>query len=194
MLAAESVYAKIQAGDSPTEGVEPAEYEDNLKSSWVWSELKSVRNIKPAFHKMGLFGGIAYTGAFYALGRGVEPWTFKHAGPDNASLKPAADCKEIEYPKPDGKLTFDLLSSVALTGKIKDLYKGAGHIALTVDRQKLVFTLTIVVQYFGIKLYAGLSMSTLITNFYNKTTTVGFVVVFMPRRQTFIGCKCHKNK
>jgi len=116
MLAAESVFAKIQAGDSTTEGVEPADYETNLKSSWVWSELKSVRNIKPAFHKMGLFGGIAYTGAFYALGRGVEPWTFKHAGPDNASLKPAADCKEIEYPKPDGKLTFDLLSSVALTG------------------------------------------------------------------------------
>lgn len=116
MLAAESVFAKITAGDSVTEGVEPADYETNLKNSWVWSELKSVRNIKPAFHKFGLWGGIAYTGAFYALGRGLEPWTLKHAGTDNQSLKPASECKEIEYPKPDGKLTFDLLSSVALTG------------------------------------------------------------------------------
>jgi len=116
MLAAESVFAKITAGDSETEGVEPADYETNLKNSWVWSELKSVRNIKPAFHKFGLWGGIAYTGAFYAIGRGLEPWTLKHGGTDNQSLKPASECKEIEYPKPDGKLTFDLLSSVALTG------------------------------------------------------------------------------
>ena len=97
--------------------MDPVEYETSLKESWVWSELKGVRNIKPAFHKFGLYGGIMYTGAFYALGRGMEPWTLKHEGPDNASLKPAAECKEIEYPKPDGKLTFDLLSSVALTGQ-----------------------------------------------------------------------------
>jgi len=116
MLAAEAVFTKITAGDSVTEGVEPAEYETSLKNSWVWSELKSVRNIKPAFHKFGLWGGIAYTGAFYAVGRGLEPWTLKHEGTDNQSLKPASECKEIEYPKPDGKLTFDLLSSVALTG------------------------------------------------------------------------------
>jgi len=116
MLAAEAVYAKIEAADSETEGVEPAEYETNLKSSWVWSELKSVRNVKPAFHKYGMWGGIAYTGTFYALGRGMEPWTFQHEGADNKALKPAANCKEIDYPKPDGKLTFDLLSSVALTG------------------------------------------------------------------------------
>ena len=118
MLAAEAVYAKIEAADSETEGVEPAEYETNLKSSWVWSELKSVRNVKPAFHKYGMWGGIAYTGTFYALGRGMEPWTFQHEGADNKALKPAANCKEIEYPKPDGKLTFDLLSSVALTGSL----------------------------------------------------------------------------
>jgi len=116
MLAAEAVFAKVTAGDSETEGVEPAEYETSLRNSWVWSELKSVRNIKPAFHKFGLWGGIAYTGAFYAIGRGLEPWTLKHEGTDNQSLKPASECKEIEYPKPDGKLTFDLLSSVALTG------------------------------------------------------------------------------
>jgi len=116
MVAAEAVYNKLQAGDSATEGVEPTEYEENLKSSWVWSEMKSVRNIKPAFHKFGLWGGMAYTGLFYVVGRGKEPWTLKHAGTDNQSLKPAESSQEIEYPKPDGKLTFDLLSSVALTG------------------------------------------------------------------------------
>ena len=75
-----------------------------------------MRNIKPAFHKYGLYGGMAYTGLFYVLGRGKEPWTFKHDHTDNQSLKPKSEAKEISYPKPDGKLTFDLLSSVALTG------------------------------------------------------------------------------
>merc|ERR1712142_301941 len=116
MVAAESVWEKIQTGDSATEGVEPTEYDAKLQNSWVWSEMKSVRNIKPAFHKFGLWGGMAYTGLFYVVSRGKEPWTLKHAGTDNQSLKPADSSKEIEYPKPDGKLTFDLLSSVALTG------------------------------------------------------------------------------
>jgi len=116
MLAAEAIWDKLEAGDSATEGVEPVAYESALKSSWVYDELHQVRNIKPAFHKFGLYGGLMYTGLFYIVGRGKEPWTFKHEGTDNASLKPAADSKELEYPKPDGKLTFDLLSSVALTG------------------------------------------------------------------------------
>jgi len=116
MLAAEAIWDKLEAGDSTTEGVEPVAYESALKSSWVYDELHQVRNIKPAFHKFGLYGGLVYTGLFYIAGRGKEPWTFKHEGTDNASLKPAAESKELEYPKPDGKLTFDLLSSVALTG------------------------------------------------------------------------------
>jgi len=115
IVAAEAVWDKLQA-EPEAVSIEPTEYEERLKSSWVWSEMNSVRNIKPAFHKFGLWGGMAYTGLFYVLGRGKEPWTFKHEGTDNLSLKPAADSKELEYPKPDGKLTFDLLSSVALTG------------------------------------------------------------------------------
>ena len=57
------------------------------------------------------------SGLFYVLGRGMEPWTLKHGHTDNESLEVKGKHKEIEYPKPDGKLTFDLLSSVALTGK-----------------------------------------------------------------------------
>jgi len=112
MVAAEAVWDTIEAGES----LEPVAYEERLKESWVWSEMKAVRNIKPAFHKFGLWGGMAYTGLFYVVGRGKEPWTLKHEGIDAHSLKPAADSKELEYSKPDGKLTFDLLSSVALTG------------------------------------------------------------------------------
>jgi len=116
MLAAESIWESLEQGESTAETIEPVSYETALKSSWVYDELREVRNIKPAFHKFGLYGGLIYTGLFYIIGRGKEPWTFKHEGTDNDKLKPADSSKEIEYPKPDGKITFDLLSSVALTG------------------------------------------------------------------------------
>ncbi|XP_016429052.1 LOW QUALITY PROTEIN: electron transfer flavoprotein-ubiquinone oxidoreductase, mitochondrial-like [Sinocyclocheilus rhinocerous] len=81
------------------------------------SGLYSVRNIRPSFHSyFGLYGGMVYTGIFYWILRGKEPWTLKHNGLDSAQLKPAKDCTPIEYPKPDGKISFDLLSSVALSG------------------------------------------------------------------------------
>ncbi|MGH0159501.1 UNVERIFIED_CONTAM: hypothetical protein FKN15_062926 [Acipenser sinensis] len=93
------------------------EYEENLKNSWVWKELYSVRNIRPSCHGLfGVYGGMVYTGIFYWILRGKEPWTLKHKGLDSAQLKPAKDCMPIEYPKPDGKISFDLLSSVALSG------------------------------------------------------------------------------
>ena len=114
MLAAESIHESLTAIDGET--VTPSTYDEKLKSSWVYDELKSVRNIKPAFSRWGTFGGLTYAGLFYVLGRGKEPWTFKHGHSDNESFAEAKDCKEIEYPKPDGKITFDLLSSVALTG------------------------------------------------------------------------------
>ena len=92
-------------------------YEDRVKNSWVWKELKQVRNFRPSFNtRLGLYGGIAYTGMFLWLLRGKEPWTLHPHGPDHAQIRPADNCKVIEYPKPDGVLTFDLLTSVALTG------------------------------------------------------------------------------
>ncbi|XP_054168366.1 electron transfer flavoprotein-ubiquinone oxidoreductase, mitochondrial-like [Oppia nitens] len=116
MVASDTIYEAFSA-DKLQIGYEPKEYETNLKNSWVWKELKAARNVRPSFHtKLGLYGGIAYTGLFYVGLRGYEPWTLKHGGPDYTKLKPAKDCKPIEYPKPDGKITFDLLSSVALTG------------------------------------------------------------------------------
>uniref|UniRef100_A0A7N6FET7 Electron transfer flavoprotein-ubiquinone oxidoreductase n=1 Tax=Anabas testudineus TaxID=64144 RepID=A0A7N6FET7_ANATE len=119
MLAAEAIFPKVTADsvDSETAGLHVPEYAEAFKNSWVWKELYSVRNIRPSFHNyFGLYGGMIYTGAFYWILRGKEPWTLKHCGLDANQLKPAKDCTPIEYPKPDGKISFDLLSSVALSG------------------------------------------------------------------------------
>jgi electron-transferring-flavoprotein dehydrogenase len=62
-----------------------------------------------------MYGSAVYTAIFTILFGGREPWTLKHKGTDHSSLKPASECKKIDYPKPDNKITFDLLSSVALT-------------------------------------------------------------------------------
>ena len=92
-----------------------------MKESWVWQELSTVRNVRPSFNSpLGIWGVMAYTGLFTWLMRGREPWTLRHHGADHTQLKPAKDCKPIDYPKPDGKISFDLLTSVALTGTNHD--------------------------------------------------------------------------
>jgi electron-transferring-flavoprotein dehydrogenase len=111
MVCAEAVFDAL-AADSP-----PAEitaYADALKQSWLWDELKTVRNIRPAFH-WGLWAGLAYSALETYVLRGKAPWTLKHH-PDHATLKPASEAQPIQYPKPDGTITFDKLSSVYLSG------------------------------------------------------------------------------
>ncbi|XP_001603617.1 electron transfer flavoprotein-ubiquinone oxidoreductase, mitochondrial [Nasonia vitripennis] len=119
MLAAESaIEAIIEAETTPskTKGLELKSYTDKIKNSWIYKELKAVRNFRPSFHtSLGLYGGMAYSGFSMLLG-GREPWTLSHGEPDYKRLKPAAECTPIDYPKPDNVVSFDLLSSVALTG------------------------------------------------------------------------------
>jgi len=117
MLAAESACDAIFSGvTQQTAGLTPYDYPDRVKSSYIWKDLHKIRNVRPSFHNpLGLYGGVAYTGVSIILG-GNEPWTLSHGEPDYKRLKPVAQCTPIEYPKPDGKVTFDLLSSVALTG------------------------------------------------------------------------------
>lgn len=105
MLAAEAVVEALESGEA-----EAAHYPEKIRQSWLWQELYEVRNIKPAF-KWGLFPALAYSALDTYLFRGRAPWTFHHK-PDHLRLKPAAECQPIAYPKPDGKLTFDRLSSV----------------------------------------------------------------------------------
>jgi electron-transferring-flavoprotein dehydrogenase len=110
MLAAEAV-AEALAGDRLAE---LTSYPEKLRESWVWDELHLVRNIRPAFAKYGLWGGLAYAALdTYAL-RG-KPWTLHIPHPDNETLLPANATRRIEYPKPDGVLTFDRLSSVFIS-------------------------------------------------------------------------------
>lgn len=92
---------------------EMIQYTENIQKSWVGSELKEVRNIRPAF-RWGLWLGLAYSALDNYILRGRAPWTFKNHA-DNTQLKNARDCKKIDYPKPDGVITFDRLSSVYLS-------------------------------------------------------------------------------
>jgi len=93
---------------------ELTQFQRLMEGSWVWSELKAVRNFHPSFHKMGgLYPWMIYSGLQAYLFRGREPWTFRNPLPDHARTKPAAECTPIAYPKPDGVLTFDLLSNLS---------------------------------------------------------------------------------
>lgn len=116
MLAAEATYTAIK--DNKGEGsVFLYDYEDKLRGSSIWKELKAVRNMRPSFHSpLGLYGGILYSGLEAYVLKGMVPWTLKHAKPDYAATKTADQCKKIEYPKPDGKISFDILTSVSRTG------------------------------------------------------------------------------
>jgi electron-transferring-flavoprotein dehydrogenase len=106
MVAAETLARRL-AGD------EAADYRAALEASWVWPELREVRNIRPGF-RAGLWGGLVNAALDTYLFRGKAPWTLRHHA-DYLALKRARDCRPIDYPKPDGTLTFDRLSSVFIS-------------------------------------------------------------------------------
>jgi electron-transferring-flavoprotein dehydrogenase len=111
MLAAEAV-ADALANGKPAE---PSTYEERFRASWLYRELKAARNIQPSFSHLGLYGAIAYSALDTYVLRGRAPWTIQHKKPDYEALRPAAEMPRIQYPKPDGKLTFDRLSSVFIS-------------------------------------------------------------------------------
>jgi electron-transferring-flavoprotein dehydrogenase len=109
MLAAEAAFEAL-AEEQPRE---LTDYPAKLKQSWVWVELKKVRNIRPSFH-LGLWGGLAGSALDTYIFRGHAPWTFHHT-PDHSRLMKANEAMPIDYPKPDGIVSFDRLSSVFLS-------------------------------------------------------------------------------
>ena len=111
MLAAEAAYDAIVAG---RQGDELGAYVEAFENSWLYEELNKSRNFK-AWFKKGLVMASAMNGIEQFALRGHIPWTLRRDTPDHAYLKPAAECKPIVYPKPDGKLTFDRLSSVFIS-------------------------------------------------------------------------------
>ena len=120
MLAAQAAFTALTASPSDVDNgsVFLFDYEDALRKSTIWSELKEVRNMRPSFHSpLGLYGGIMYSGLEAYLFRGRTPWTLKHKeGGDHAATKLASECPKIEYPKPDNEISFNILTSVSRTG------------------------------------------------------------------------------
>ena len=110
-LAAEAAVQAIMAGRSHDE---LTAYTAAFESSWLYAELNKARNFKQWFKK-GRTVGTVMTGVEQWLLKGKMPWSLRHNKPDHACLQPAAQCARIDYPKPDGKLTFDRLSSVFIS-------------------------------------------------------------------------------
>lgn len=109
MLAAEAIAAALAGGgDTALDG-----YTKAFEDSWVYKELYKVRNIRPAF-RFGLMAGLLYAAFDTYILRGNAPWTFKNHA-DNKQLREAKNYQKIAYPKPDGKISFDKLSSVFLS-------------------------------------------------------------------------------
>ncbi|SIT41522.1 Electron transfer flavoprotein-ubiquinone oxidoreductase [Paraburkholderia piptadeniae] len=111
MLAADAAFDAVQAG---RQSDELAAYPESFKTSWLHTELYRARNFKQWMSK-GLYLGTLMVGIEQKLLGGNVPWTLRHQHWDHETLKHASQCKPIEYPKPDGKLTFDRLSSVFIS-------------------------------------------------------------------------------
>ena len=129
MLAAEAAFAAL--GENRARDTLSA-YEDAWRGSWVYEDLYKVRNVKPGLDR-GLWYGTLHGGAHMWLNDvglgGLVPWTLRHKGPDHETLRPASEMPRIDYPKPDGTLTFDRLSSVYLSNTSHEEDQPA-HLAL----------------------------------------------------------------
>jgi electron-transferring-flavoprotein dehydrogenase len=113
MLAAESVHKALSSGDQGQS--ELGDFEDSVKASWVYKELHRGRNFGPGLHKLGSFWGAAFAFIDQNIFFGKLPFTWRNREADHDSLMKASEAQKIEYPKPDGVLTFDKLSSVFLS-------------------------------------------------------------------------------
>jgi len=113
MMAAESIAEAMAEGESAAKTLEA--YEQRYRESWVHRELSTARNFRPAAARFGMILGSLYAGLDLKVLRGKLPWTLRHAHADHEALKPADRMPKIEYPRPDGVVSFDLNSSVYLT-------------------------------------------------------------------------------
>ena len=110
MIAAETIFNSIQSSK-----VDLEEYEERFTSSWINSELYKARNWNPFLHKFGPYLGVLLAGIDQFIFRGKLPFTLRAPEPDHACLKEANKMSKISYPKPDGIISFDKLSSVFLS-------------------------------------------------------------------------------
>ncbi|WP_419537175.1 electron transfer flavoprotein-ubiquinone oxidoreductase [Endozoicomonas sp.] len=113
MIAAEEVFRAVSAGSEGGNKLES--FDEAFKASWLYKELHQQRNFGPAMHKFGNIFGAAFAFADLNIFNGKLPFTLHDTTPDHAQLKPVAESSPINYPKPDGVITFDRLSSVFLS-------------------------------------------------------------------------------
>jgi electron-transferring-flavoprotein dehydrogenase len=125
MLAAEAAFDALGA---EREHDELSAYPEAFRNSWLYDELYKARNFKP-FMGQGLYTGTLMVGIDQVLFRGKAPWTMHHKKPDHEYLRPASEFEPIVYPKPDGKLTFDRLSSVFISNTNHEEHQPA-HLTL----------------------------------------------------------------
>lgn len=136
MLAAEALYPLLtKDGEEKTvmstgeidpeeKAFEATQYEDAVFNSWIGEELKIIRNSHNAFHH-GLAVGMLQVGFSSFISKGNEPWTLGFNQRDCDATLPADQCEKIDYPKPDGKLSFDLLSNLSRSGILGKFCLGA---------------------------------------------------------------------
>jgi electron-transferring-flavoprotein dehydrogenase len=120
MLAAESIYAALALPPGAAADAEAARYAERVRASWVWDELHQARNFSPGIAKLGTLAGGALAFVEQNLLRGRAPFTLRNRVPDHARLRRADAAPRIDYPKPDGRVSFDRLSSVFLSSTAHD--------------------------------------------------------------------------
>lgn len=111
MLAAEAVFEMLSRESLENEATT---YPEALRESWLYDELWRVRNVRPSF-RWGLWGGLVYSALDTYVFAGHAPWTLHHLHHDHDTLRKAHEAPHIHYPKPDGKVSFDKLSSVFIS-------------------------------------------------------------------------------
>ncbi|GMI20932.1 hypothetical protein TrRE_jg3602 [Triparma retinervis] len=147
MVAAEALYPVLSSNDdyivaesyeinAEEKSEEVVAYQKNMEESWVYDELKSVRNCHAAFH-WGFLPGLAYSGLAAHILRGNEPWTLTNDSPDSAKTKPASEFEPIEYPKPDGVFSFDLLTNLTRSGTAHE-HDQPAHLRIKDDCKSIV--------------------------------------------------------
>ena len=138
ITAAETVAEAIIQKGEKVAGLELTEYKERLSKTWLWKELFAVRNIRPGF-RGGLLFGVIHAAIDTYLFRGKAPWTLRHHA-DHESLQLAAHSQKIDYPKPDGKISFDKPSSVFLSNTNHEENQPA-HLTLKDDSVPISFNL-----------------------------------------------------
>ena len=141
MLAAEAVFESLPADydeENPGPAIEATAYADKFRQSWLYRELNQVRNIRPGFHR-GLWWGLFLAALESYLFRGKAPWTFGHHA-DHEQLGHKNDYPKIDYPKPDGEVSFDRNSSVYLSGTYHEENQPA-HLRLRDDSVPITLNL-----------------------------------------------------